>query len=52
MTGTLTIAGLGPGDEALITLEVAAALADATDVVGYAPCRPRRGTRGAGVACI
>jgi precorrin-3B C17-methyltransferase len=37
MTGTLTIAGLGPGDAALITPEVAAALADATDVVGYAP---------------
>jgi len=37
MTGTLTIAGLGPGDAALITLEVAAALADATDVVGYTP---------------
>ena len=37
MTGMLTIAGLGPGDEALITPEVAAALADATDVVGYAP---------------
>jgi len=37
MTGMLTIAGLGPGDAALITPEVAAALADATDVVGYAP---------------
>ncbi|WJR76639.1 precorrin-3B C(17)-methyltransferase [Bradyrhizobium sp. NP1] len=37
MTGTLTIAGLGPGDEALITPEVSAALAAATDVVGYAP---------------
>jgi precorrin-3B C17-methyltransferase / cobalt-factor III methyltransferase len=37
MTGTLTIAGLGPGNEALITPEVAAALADATDVVGYTP---------------
>src|SRR5258706_281623 len=37
MTGTLTIAGLGPGDAALITPEVAAALADATDVVGYTP---------------
>ncbi|MGA2292140.1 precorrin-3B C(17)-methyltransferase [Bradyrhizobium sp.] len=37
MTGMLTIAGLGPGDEALITPEVSAALADATDVVGYAP---------------
>ncbi|BBC01293.1 precorrin-3B C17-methyltransferase [Bradyrhizobium japonicum] len=37
MTGTLTIAGLGPGDEALITPEVSAALAAATDIVGYAP---------------
>lgn len=35
MTGTLTIAGLGPGNAALITPEVAAALADATDVLGY-----------------
>ncbi|MGY4320452.1 precorrin-3B C(17)-methyltransferase [Bradyrhizobium sp. JR3.5] len=37
MIGTLTIAGLGPGDEALITPEVSAALAMATDIVGYAP---------------
>ncbi|MHC2257990.1 precorrin-3B C17-methyltransferase [Bradyrhizobium embrapense] len=37
MTGTLTIAGLGPGDEALITPEVSAALANATDIVGYSP---------------
>jgi precorrin-3B C17-methyltransferase / cobalt-factor III methyltransferase len=37
MTGMLTIAGLGPGGAALITPEVAAALADATDVVGYTP---------------
>ncbi|QIG98882.1 MULTISPECIES: precorrin-3B C(17)-methyltransferase [unclassified Bradyrhizobium] len=37
MKGTLTIAGLGPGDEALITPEVTAALAAATDIVGYAP---------------
>ncbi|TWB88342.1 precorrin-3 methyltransferase [Bradyrhizobium macuxiense] len=37
MTGTLTIAGLGPGDEALITPEVSAALAMATDIIGYAP---------------
>lgn len=37
MTGTLTIAGLGPGDEALVTPEVSAALAAATDVLGYAP---------------
>ncbi|MCA6121443.1 precorrin-3B C(17)-methyltransferase [Bradyrhizobium sp. WSM 1704] len=47
MTGTLTIAGLGPGDEALITPEVSAALVGATDIVGYAPyvarVRPRDG---------
>jgi precorrin-3B C17-methyltransferase len=47
MTGSLTIAGLGPGDEALITPEVSTALAAATDIVGYAPyvarVRPREG---------
>jgi len=37
MTGRLTIAGLGPGDAALVTPEVSAALTDATDVLGYAP---------------
>ncbi|MEH2548600.1 precorrin-3B C17-methyltransferase [Bradyrhizobium sp. AZCC 2262] len=37
MTGTLTIAGLGPGDDALVTPEVTSALAAATDIVGYAP---------------
>src|SRR5712691_869327 len=37
MTGTLTIGGLGPGDAALVTPEVSAALAGATDVLGYAP---------------
>ena len=37
MTGMLTIAGLGPGDAALITPEVSAALTEATDVVGYTP---------------
>ena len=37
MTGSLAIAGLGPGDAALITPEVSAALADATDVLGYTP---------------
>lgn len=35
--GWLCIAGLGPGDAALITPEVTAALAAATDVVGYGP---------------
>jgi len=33
----LTIAGLGPGDEALVTPEVSTALAQATDIFGYAP---------------
>lgn len=37
MTGWLTIAGLGPGDAGLVTPEVTAALAEATDVVGYIP---------------
>jgi len=37
MTGILTIAGLGPGDEAMITPEVSVALAEATDVFGYGP---------------
>jgi precorrin-3B C17-methyltransferase len=37
MSGTLTIAGLGPGADAQITPEVTAALAAATDVVGYIP---------------
>jgi len=36
MTGSLAIAGLGPGDAALITPEVSAALAEASDVLGYA----------------
>lgn len=37
MSGWIAIAGLGPGDEALTTPEVEAALAQATDVVGYIP---------------
>ena len=37
MTGTLVIAGLGPGNAALVTPEVTAALARATDIVGYIP---------------
>lgn len=37
MSGWLAIAGLGPGDEALVTPEVSAVLAEATDVVGYIP---------------
>lgn len=35
--GWLAVAGLGPGDQALVTPEVSAALAGATDVVGYIP---------------
>ena len=37
MTGWLAIAGLGPGDDRLVTPEVRAALDEATDVVGYIP---------------
>ena len=37
MTGSLSVVGLGPGDAALVTPEVSAALAAATDVVGYFP---------------
>lgn len=37
MTGWVAVAGLGPGSDALVTPEVQAALAEATDVVGYIP---------------
>ena len=37
MSGSLTIVGLGPGAAAMVTPEVTAALAAATDVVGYIP---------------
>lgn len=37
MSGWLAVAGLGPGAEHLVTPEVTAALAEATDVVGYIP---------------
>lgn len=37
MTGWVQIAGLGPGDDTLITPQVSAALAEATDVIGYIP---------------
>ena len=47
MTGWVAVAGLGPGAEALVTPEVRAALAEATDVVGYIPyvarVAPRKG---------
>jgi precorrin-3B C17-methyltransferase len=37
MSGSIVIAGLGPGDDALVTPEVSAALDRATDIVGYIP---------------
>ncbi len=37
MNGWIAVAGLGPGDDQLVTPEVTAALAEATDVVGYFP---------------
>ena len=37
MTGWIVIAGLGPGHDALVTPEVTAILAEATDIVGYIP---------------
>lgn len=37
MTGWIAIAGLGPGNDALVTPQVTAALAAATDIVGYIP---------------
>ena len=37
MTGWVAIAGLGPGDDALVTPQVRAVLDQATDIVGYIP---------------
>lgn len=37
MSGWLAIAGLGPGNEGLVTPQVRDVLAEATDVVGYIP---------------
>ncbi|MES2432734.1 MAG: precorrin-3B C(17)-methyltransferase [Pseudomonadota bacterium] len=37
MSGWLVVAGLGPGAENMVTPEVRAALAEATDVIGYFP---------------
>jgi precorrin-3B C17-methyltransferase len=49
MSGRLVIAGLGPGDDRMVTPEVQDALAEATDVVGYIPyvarVPPREGLR-------
>lgn len=47
--GSVTIAGLGPGAETMMTPEVSAALAQASDVIGYIPyvarITPRDGLR-------
>ena len=37
MTGWVVVAGLGPGDEDLVTPQVRSALDQATDIVGYIP---------------
>lgn len=37
MSGSVVIAGLGPGSDTLVTPEVTAAVAQATDIVGYIP---------------
>ena len=37
MSGWIAVAGIGPGDAARITPEVADALAEASDIVGYLP---------------
>ena len=37
MTGRLVLVGLGPGDPRMQTAQASAALADATDLVGYGP---------------
>jgi precorrin-3B C17-methyltransferase len=37
MSGSLIIAGLGPGNPAMVTPEVTQALSEATDIVGYIP---------------
>ncbi|RJE80880.1 precorrin-3B C(17)-methyltransferase [Paracoccus sp. JM45] len=37
MSGWITVAGLGPGDDALVTPQVMQALEQATDVIGYIP---------------
>ena len=37
MSGWVVVAGLGPGREDLVTPEVVAAVAEATDIVGYIP---------------
>ncbi|GLH79371.1 precorrin-3B C(17)-methyltransferase [Bradyrhizobium sp. SSBR45G] len=44
MTGTLTIVGVGPGRRELITPAASAAIADATDLIGYGPYLDRVST--------
>lgn len=43
--GWLAVAGLGPGNDALVTPEVSATLAQATDVIGYVPYVARIASR-------
>jgi precorrin-3B C17-methyltransferase len=45
MTGHLAIVGIGPGDPDLLTPQAGAALAAATDLVGYAPYLDRLAAR-------
>jgi precorrin-3B C17-methyltransferase len=45
MSGWLVVAGLGPGAQTLVTPEVTAVLAQATDVVGYIPYVARVASR-------
>ena len=45
MSGWIAVAGLGPGSDAMVTPEVAAALDQATDVIGYIPYVARVATR-------
>ncbi len=45
MSGRLTVIGLGPGDPQQMTLQAQAALADASDIVGYQPYLARVATR-------
>ena len=37
MSGWIAVAGLGPGDDAMVTPQVTEVLAQATDVIGYIP---------------
>jgi precorrin-3B C17-methyltransferase len=48
VTGSLTVVGLGPGGEALVTPAVSRVLSEATDLVGYGPYLDRVPANGAG----